>query len=85
MHAAAIVSFLQKTQEKAPDPNDVVAGWTGFIVFVVMIVAVVVIGIALVRSLRKAQRAKDSGAFGDQPLSGDAASAERPGEKRIDQ
>lgn len=63
MHVAAIVSFLQKTQEKAPDPNDVVAGWTGFVVFIAMILAVAVIGFALTRSLKTAQRAKDAGVY----------------------
>ena len=75
MHVAAIALFLQKTQEKAPDPNDVVAGWTGFIVFIAMILAVAVIGYALNRSLKTAQRAKDSGVYGDQAAAESADSS----------
>ena len=73
MHALALtaVTVLLKPGEKAPDDKDVVAGWTGALVFVALILAVAIIGWALTRSLRTAQRAKDSGVFGDPPADGD--------------
>lgn len=79
MHAFAatvvnsLVSALVSAEEKAPEDKDVVAGWTAFWIFIGLIVAVVVIGFALTRSLRTAQKAKDAGAFGDQPETPDRA------------
>ncbi|MCX6402121.1 MAG: hypothetical protein NTX33_19590 [Propionibacteriales bacterium] len=69
MHAFAVtaLSVLTAVEEKAPDDEDVVAGWMGFAVFMFLILAVVVIGWALTRSLRTAKRAKEEGAFGDVP------------------
>ena len=69
MHALALilVTALNEPGDKAPDDKDVVAGWTGALVFVSLILAVAIIGWALTRSLRTAQRAKDSGVFGDPP------------------
>ncbi|MDN5744279.1 MAG: hypothetical protein L0H31_04060 [Nocardioidaceae bacterium] len=68
MHTALLtLSLVSAEEEKAPDANDVVAGWTGFLVFVLLIVAVAVIGWALTRSLRTAQRAKEEGVYGDEP------------------
>ena len=70
MHAlaASLVSTLVMAKDKKPDDNDVVAGWTGFVVFVVLIVAVALIGWALTRSLRTAGRNKDAGVYGDEPV-----------------
>lgn len=73
MHAFAVsvVNALVLAEDKKPEDNDVVAGWTAFWIFIGLIVAVVVIGFALTRSLRTAQRAKDEGVYGDQPESAD--------------
>ncbi|AIY18562.1 hypothetical protein GUY44_22475 [Pimelobacter simplex] len=70
MHAVAVtaVHALLAAEDKKPEDNDVVAGWTGFVVFVVLILAVAVIGWALTRSLRNAGRAKDAGMYGDEPV-----------------
>jgi len=51
-----------------PEPEDVKAGPIGFAVFVFLILAVAVLGWSLVRQLRKAQAAKDAGAYGDEPV-----------------
>ena len=68
MHTALVVlSVLAEDKKKAPDADDVVAGWTGLLVFVLLILAVVAIGWALTRSLRTAQRAKEQGVYGDEP------------------
>lgn len=73
MHALAVslVSLVISAEEKAPDDNDVVAGWMGFTVFMFLILAVAVIGWFLTRSLRKAGRAKDEGVYGDVPAADD--------------
>ena len=53
---------------KAPEPEDVKAGWTALIVFLLLIAAVVVLSFSLVKQLRKAQAAKESGVYGDEPV-----------------
>ena len=72
--AISLVSFLLAAEEKAPDDEDVVAGWTGFAVLVFLIVAVALIGFFLTRQLRRADDAKRRGVFGDVP----AADADTP-------
>ena len=47
--------------------TDTAAGPTAFIVFVLFGVAVALLGWSLTRQLRKAQRAKDAGVYGDPP------------------
>ncbi|WP_248580589.1 hypothetical protein [Nocardioides sp. InS609-2] len=54
--------------DKAPEDADVKAGWTALIVFLLLIAAVVVLSFSLVKQLRKAQAAKDSGVYGDEPV-----------------
>ena len=73
MHALAVtlVSVLLSAEEKAPDDEDVVAGWMGFAVFMFLILGVVVIGWALTRSLRRARSGRDEGVFGDVPAAED--------------
>ncbi|HWJ65324.1 MAG TPA: hypothetical protein VNT31_01485 [Nocardioides sp.] len=73
MHAlaASALNVVLALEEKAPDDEDVVAGWTGFAVFVFLIIAVALIGWALTRSLRTAARAKDHGVYGDAPVDED--------------
>lgn len=73
MHAlaASAINVVLALEEKAPDDEDVVAGWTGFAVFVFLIIAVALIGWALTRSLRTASRAKDHGVYGDPPVDED--------------
>jgi hypothetical protein len=73
MHAFLVTaaSALVSAADKKPEDEDVVAGWMGFAVFVFLILAVAVIGWALTKSLRTADRAKDAGVFGDEPVSKD--------------
>lgn len=49
--------------EEVPDPNDVVAGWTGFIVFIGLILAVAFLGWSLSKQLKKADRAEEQGLY----------------------
>ena len=73
MHALAadLVTALVSAEEKAPDAEDVTAGWLGFWIFLGLIIGVAVIAWALTRSLKTADRAKRSGAYGDEPVSED--------------
>lgn len=52
---------------KAPPDDEVVAGWTGFAVFISLVIAVGVLGWSLNRQLKRAERAKADGVFGDAP------------------
>jgi hypothetical protein len=54
--------------DKTPEPEDVKAGWTAFIIFLLLAAAVAVLGFSLVKQLRKAQSAKDAGLYGDEPV-----------------
>ena len=49
--------------ERAPEPEDVKAGWTAFLIFILLIAAVVFLGFSLVKQLRKAQAAEDAGLY----------------------
>ncbi|WP_426241790.1 hypothetical protein [Nocardioides sp. LHG3406-4] len=54
--------------DKTPEAKDVKAGWTAFVIFLLLIAAVVVLSFSLVKHLRRAQAAKDSGLYGDDPV-----------------
>jgi hypothetical protein len=54
--------------DKAPEPEDVKAGWTALIIFLLLALSVAVLGWSLVKQLRKAQSAKDAGVYGDEPV-----------------
>ncbi|WP_370291043.1 hypothetical protein [Nocardioides sp.] len=52
---------------QAPPDDEVVAGWTGFAVFISLVIAVGVLGWSLGRQLKRAERAKAEGVYGDAP------------------
>jgi len=56
---------------EGPAPEDVKAGWVALIVFLLLALAVAFLGFSLVKQLRKAQAAKDAGAYGDVPVEPD--------------
>jgi hypothetical protein len=67
----ALVAPLQVfllTVEESPDPEDVVAGPWGAIMFAFLVVATVVICLSFLRQMRKVQRARDEGVFGDEDV-----------------
>lgn len=51
--------------DSPPEAKDVVAGWTALWIFVAMAVAVALLCWSLVRQLKKAERAKAAGVYGD--------------------
>jgi hypothetical protein len=56
-----------------PPPDDkVVAGWLAFWIFVALIAAVAFLCWNFTKQLRKTQRAKEQGVFGDEPEVEDA-------------
>jgi hypothetical protein len=65
--------YLVLLADETPEPEDVKAGWTAFVIFLLLIGAVVLLGISLTKHLRKAQAAEDAGAFGsDEPTAATA-------------
>lgn len=70
-----LISLLPLVTRLAEDPTpakeDVKAGPIALIVFLLLIAALVVLSFSLVKQLRKAQAAKDSGVYGDEPASSD--------------
>jgi membrane protein implicated in regulation of membrane protease activity len=57
---------------EGPAPEDVKAGWVALVVFLLLALAVAFLGWSLVKQLRKAQAAKDAGAYGDEPVSAES-------------
>lgn len=55
--------------DKAPEPEDVKAGWTAFAIFLLLAAAVAFLGFSLLKQLRKAQAAQDAGVY-DAPEDG---------------
>ncbi len=49
--------------DETPDPTDVKAGWTAFLVFLLLIAAVVVLAFSLVKHLRRADSAEEAGLY----------------------
>jgi hypothetical protein len=65
---ALAVSVVLLVGDEGPNAADVKAGWTAFAIFIGLILAVAFLGWSLVRQLRKAQRARDAGVYGDEPV-----------------
>ncbi len=47
--------------DSAPDPKDVKAGWTAFVIFLLMLGAVVALGFSMSRQFRKTERNREAG------------------------
>jgi hypothetical protein len=73
------VLALTTTPPTPPPDNSVVAGPIGFTVFILLILAVAFLCWSFTKQLKKAQKAKDEGVFGDEPVdrSADAEAPER--------
>lgn len=57
---------------EGPAPEDVKAGPVALLIFILLILAVAFLGWSLTKQLRKAQAAKDAGAYGDVPVDSDS-------------
>lgn len=73
-----LVSLVVWVADKAPEDEDVVAGWTAFAVFGLLIAAVVFLGFSLTKQLKKADRAEEAGLYdrSDKKKAGPAEDAE---------
>ena len=58
-----LVPELVRVVDEAPEPEDVKAGWTAFVVFLLLIAAVAFLGFSLTKHLRKAQAAEEAGLY----------------------
>ncbi|HWM74910.1 MAG TPA: hypothetical protein VNQ53_14270 [Nocardioides sp.] len=58
-----LVSLVVLVVEKAPEDEDVVAGWTAFAVFGLLIAAVIFLGFSLTKHLRKVDQAEEAGLY----------------------
>ena len=58
-----LLLLITLAADQAPEPEDVKAGWTAFLIFILLIAAVVFLGFSLVKQLRKAQAAEDAGLY----------------------
>jgi len=66
------VLVLVRLADEAPKDEDVVAGWTAFVIFLLLIAAVVFLGFSLTKHLRRAQANEEAGLFGsDEPATPD--------------
>ena len=72
----ALLPLVLSVEKAVPEAKDVKAGWLAFGVFLALIAATVVLCFSFVKQLRKAQAAKDAGAYGDEPVSDEPVSDE---------
>ncbi|MEO5661718.1 MAG: hypothetical protein ABIR39_00405 [Nocardioides sp.] len=72
------LTLLAAAQE-GPAPEDVKAGWVALLIFLLLALAVAFLGWSLTKQLRKAQNAKDAGAYGDEPVGSATEISDEPG------
>jgi hypothetical protein len=61
------VGMVLLLADGTPEPEDVKAGWTAFVIFLLLVAAVAFLGRSLFKQLRKAQAAQEAGVYdGDQ-------------------
>jgi hypothetical protein len=58
-----LVSLALVVADQAPKDDDVVAGWTAFLIFGLLIAAVAFLGFSLTKQLRKADKAEEAGLY----------------------
>ena len=63
-----MLPLLITAANEGPAPEDVKAGWVALIIFLLLALSVAFLGWSLIKQLRKAQAAKDAGAYGDAPV-----------------
>jgi hypothetical protein len=59
--AYSLIGAVQTAVDGAPEPADVVAGWTAFAIFLLMFAAVVGLGFSMAKQFKKAARSRDAG------------------------
>lgn len=66
------VIVLAVASDPRPDDNNVVAGWVGAVVLVALVIAVVFILRSFTKQLKKVEKAREQGVFGDESAEGPA-------------
>ncbi len=66
VHLAPVLDLVRLTDE-VPEPEDVKAGWGALAIFAGMALAVALLGWSLTRQLRKVERGRRTGVYGDVP------------------
>ncbi|UDY22960.1 hypothetical protein [Nocardioides sp. Kera G14] len=56
-----IDTLLIHLTDATPNPKDVKAGWTAFVIFLLMFAAVVALGFSMAKQFRKAKRNREAG------------------------
>lgn len=74
MNTLTLFAVVTLATGEGPAPEDVKAGWVALIIFLLLALSVAFLGWSLTKQLRKAQNAKDAGAYGDDP----AGAADEP-------
>ena len=66
-HVLAVTADLVRLADpvEGPDPEDVKAGWGAFAIFIGLCLMVAFLGWALTKQLKRVDRAKAAGVFGD--------------------
>ncbi|GAA4116083.1 hypothetical protein GCM10022215_15550 [Nocardioides fonticola] len=90
MHDLAIHALTSLAQvvvhladDEGPDPADVKAGWGALGIFVLLCATVAFLGYSLTKQLKKVDRAKADGVFGEEAAA-EAAEEARLRQQRID-
>lgn len=65
---AVVLPLITLAAEQGPEAKDVKAGWLAFGIFLLLVAATAALCFNFVKQLRKAQAAKDRGAYGDAPV-----------------
>lgn len=74
---AQLLLVAVEAAEQAPEPEDVKAGWTAFVVFILLIGAVAFLGFSLTKHLRRAEANEEAGLFGADEPAADAEPSEQ--------
>ncbi|MGN0063033.1 MAG: hypothetical protein ACI379_02225 [Nocardioides sp.] len=74
-----VTSFLRFADD-VPEDDEVKAGYLGLFVVLALVAAVVVISISLNKQLRRTEKAKADGVFGDPVEAGDTADSSGAGD-----
>lgn len=87
MHASLVLSAHElstvlRLAERVPEDTEVKAGWTALVLILALVAAVAVLGWSLSKQLKRAEKAKADGVYGDAPAA--AADGGRPADAGSD-
>lgn len=65
-HLADLASVVVAAEDKGPKPEDVKAGWGAFAIFIGLCLLVAFLGWSLTRQLKKVEKARLEGVYGEE-------------------